>query len=297
MLNKTLDNKNSNKRILVFFVPMIVLMFLFKILPFIKVIVTSFEENYNLLANEYERIGVENYNKVLYDPFFIQSIKNTLIYYIVIVPISLVFSVVLAWCLRRIKTCAAFFQTAIFLPLVTSDIAIGIAWRVMFNDKGIVNSILNQFSLHSLGWLSDAKYSLLTLSLFGIWNMIPMTTLVIYCAFLRLDDQLLISAEIDGAREFRILKKIGLPYIKSTLIMMFAINSIAAWMVFDGLFPLFNGSPGPYYNLYTIVFYIYSLSQKSKYSFGMACSASVILLLCVSVFMVLRGVYDKKKKI
>lgn len=294
------SNKKKNSFVskigkVTFFIPMILFMFVYKILPFVRVILTSLKENYELLNNSYSNIGVGNYAQILSDPYFSQAIKNTFLYFIFVVPISIIISTILAWCLRRIRVASVFFQTAIFLPMVTSDIAIGIAWRVMFNDKGIINSVLNLFSINSIGWLTDKDYSLTTLIIFGIWNMIPMTTLLLFCTFLRTNDTLLLSAELDGATEWKIFIRIGIHQIRGTLGIVFAINSISAWLTFNGLFPLFNGLPGPYYNLYTAVYYIYNLSQQSKYSFGLACSASVILLVFISFFLIIRGLYDKKR--
>lgn len=270
-------------------------MFVYKIIPFVQVIMTSFKENYELLNDDYIRFGTGNYTQIFSDPYFSQAILNTFLYFLFVVPISIVISTLIAWCLRRIKFASGLFQTAVFLPMVTSDIAIGIAWRVMFNDRGIINFVFNTMSIDSIGWLTDKDFSLITLIIFGIWNMVPMTTLILFCSFLRTNDTLLLSAELDGAKEWRIFTRIGIPQVKSTLGIVFAINSISAWLTFNGLFPLFSGSPGPYYNLYTAVYYIYNLSQQSKYSFGMACAASVILLVCISFFLIVRGIYDKKK--
>ena len=96
------------------------------------------------------------------------------------------------------------------------------------------------------------------------------------------------AAKLDGAGEWKIFRKLVLPMMHSSIVMVFAINSVSAWLTINGLFPLFMGQPGPYYNLYTLVYYIYDNVQQGRMGFAAACAASCVLLVLVGLFQLLR---------
>ena len=256
---------------------------LFKLIPFINAVITSFKQQYNYLTGNYNGFGFGNYIKIFQDEFFLQAIKNTALYVIFVVILVIIIGLPIAWCLYRTKKGSALFQTAIFLPFVTSDIAIGLSWRLIFNDKGIINFILGA----NIGWLSDASMSLITLIMFGVWSGLPLAILIYLCAMLNLDNNIINAARADGATDTKIFFKIVIPNIIPTILMTVITSSITAWLEMNALFPLFAGQAGPYYNLFTMVYYIYKKMQEGRYAFGLACAASVILFIFICIFLLL----------
>lgn len=279
--------KKSPKWVL-FLLPFLLGVILFKIIPLVRVITISFLEGYRFLTGNYDAVGFSNYQSILQDEYFRQAMVNTAIYAVVVVCAVICISLPLAWCMLRIKRGLAFFQISIFLPFITSDIAIGRAWRLLFSDNGIINRLLSLMGISGLGWLTDANLSLVTLILYGIWSGIPMTVLIFHCAMLNLDPNLFTAARISGAGETKIFRRILLPMMQPTVTMVFAINSVMAWLTINGLFPLFMGQPGPYYNLYTLVYYIYDNAQQGRMGFAASCAASCVLLILVTLFQLLR---------
>ena len=275
-----------------YFFPLIIALCIFKLIPFISAVITSFKQQYNFLTGNYKGLGFDNYTKIFNDEFFIQALSNTAIYVVFVVILVIIIALPIAWCLFRVKRGSAFFQTAIFLPFVTSDIAVGLAWRLMFNDKGIINFLLGT----NIGWLTDANMSLVTLILFGIWSGLPLAILLYLCAMLNLDNNIINAARADGASDTKIFFKIVIPNIMPTILMTVITSSITAWLEMNTIFPLFAGKPGPYYNLFTMVYYIYNKMIQGKYSLGLACAASVILFICVCVFLMFRIILSVKPK-
>ena len=186
-----------------YFFPLIIALCIFKLIPFISAVITSFKQQYNFLTGNYKELGFDNYTKIFNDEFFIQALSNTAIYVVFVVILVIIIALPIAWCLFRVKRGSAFFQTAIFLPFVTSDIAVGLAWRLMFNDKGIINFLLGT----NIGWLTDANMSLVTLILFGIWSGLPLAILLYLCAMLNLDNNIINAARADGASDTKIFFK------------------------------------------------------------------------------------------
>ena len=279
-----------------YLMPLVVFMCIFKIWPFIQIVIVSFKENYNYLTKDYSGIGVENYVTVLSDSYFLQAVGNTFLYTVLVVVITNLIALPVSWCLYTVKKFASFFQTSIFLPFVTTNIAIGMAWRIIFNEKGVLNSIITALGFDAVSWLSDSSVSLTTLVIYGVWSNIPFTVLLYLSFLLGIDKNILISAEADGTREMKIFTRIVLPMMLPTIIMTTIINSISSWLEVNALFPLFSGDPGPYYDLYTMVYYVYSKMQKGVYSFGIACASSILLFVCIGVFMLFRVLAQRKKK-
>ena len=228
-----------------YFVPLFLGMYLFKIWPCVQVILTSFKTEYNYSTKTYSNIGFDNYAQILNDTDFINSIINTGIYVVIVVLATVIVATLLSWCLFRIRWFSNMLQFFIFLPLISSDIAIGMSWRYIFSDRGIINSILSALSYDGIGWLSDKNISLLIFILYGIWFSLPMATLLLLSALQRLDKNLLIAAKLDKASEMKIFVQIGVQHLKSTIFTVTIINCIFSWLAFNGLFPLFSGLPGP----------------------------------------------------
>lgn len=276
-----------------YFFPLIIVLCLFKLIPFISAIITSFKQQYNYLTGDFDGFGLSNYTKIFSDDKFFQALGNTVVYVLFVVVLVIIIALPIAWCLYRTKRWSGLFQTAIFLPFVTSDIAVGMAWRLMFNDKGIINFLLGNAQI---GWLTDANMSLITLIIYGVWSGLPLAVLIYLCAMLNLNNNTIDAARTDGASDTKIFFKIILPNIMPTILMTVITSSLSAWLEMNAIFPLFGGNPGPYYNLFTMVYYIYDKMQQGRYAFGLACAASTILFLCICTFLLLRIILSSKSK-
>jgi len=279
-----------------YLLPFLIGITLFKVLPLFNVISISFQEGYKFLTGSYDAVGLGNYEAIFRDSYFRQAMVNTAIYAVVVVCAVICVSLPLAWCMLRVQKGLAFFQVVIFLPFITSDIAIGMVWRLLFSNNGMINYLLSLVGIEKIGWLTNADMSLVTLILYGIWSGIPMTVLIFYCALLNVDPNLLIAARVSGAGEMKIFRWIVLPMMQSTVLMVFSINSVSAWLTINGLFPLFMGQPGPYYNLYTLVYYIYDNAQQGRLGFAAACASSCVLMILVGLFQLLRIFLIKGRK-
>lgn len=295
---------NSNQKSLfekltapLYFLPFMGFMTMFRIWPFIQVLIVSFKNGYNYLTNDYSGFGVQNYVEVLGDEYFIQAVGNTLAYTVSVLLIANIIAIPASWCLYRVKRFSTLFRTAIFLPFVTSNVAIGMAWRIIFSEAGVLNFFLNILSLPSVGWLTDSSMSLTSMVIFGVWSHIPYMVLLYYSFMTGFDGNLLISASVDGAKEGKIFLKLILPVMLPTIVMTTVITAINTWLEFSSLFPLFAGKPGPYYDLYTMVYYIYSKVQQGNSTFGIACAASILLFICISVFLLMKLFAERKKRV
>ena len=280
-----------------YLLPFLVFFIVFIFYPAVNVLLLSFKENYSHLRGSFDSFGFENYKKVLSDAKFRDAMKNTVLYVLCVVPVSTMLSIVFASLLNQKLKGIAFFQTSFFMPLVTSVTAVGLVWRFMYNQKyGVFNFVLGLFRIAPLGWVDDSRWSLLSLVIFGIWNILPFTIILLLAGLQNIDEKYYLSAKIDGAGTFKIFYRITVPLLSPTIMLVVIVNSISCFKVFSELYPLFNGKPGPYYNLYTLVYYIrYAMVEKRKY--GYAAAAAMIFFACVLVFTVLQLTLKRRLKV
>lgn len=274
--------------------PFLIFIIIFTLYPVINVFTISFKENYSYLRGTFKAFNFENYKYVLTDDKFTSGLKNTALYVLFVVPVSTAIALFFANLLNKKVRGSAIFQTAFFLPMVTSVTAVGLIWRLMYNQQyGIINWLLSKFGIEKIGWVTESRWSLLALIIFGIWNILPFTIIILLSGMQNINETYYTVARVDGAKPMRIFFRITVPLLSPTIFLVCIVNTISCFKVFSELYPLFYGKPGPYYNLYTVVYYIrYAMMEKRKY--GYAAAAAVILFLCIFIVTLLE-LYLKKR--
>ena len=274
--------------------PFLIFIIIFTLYPVINVFAISFKQNYSYLRGTFSAINFDNYKYVLTDDKFTSALRNTGLYVLFVVPVSTAIALFFANLLNKKLAGSAVFQTAFFLPMVTSVTAVGLIWRLMYNQQyGIINWVLTKFGIEKIGWVTESKWSLAALIIFGIWNILPFTIIILLSGMQNIDKMYYTAARVDGAKPARIFFRITVPLLSPTIFLVCIVNTISCFKVFSELYPLFNGKPGPYFNLYTVVYYIrYAMMEKRKY--GYAAAAAVILFLCIMIVTLLE-LYLKKR--
>ena len=218
-------------------------------------------------------------------------------YVLVAIPISMCLSIVIATLLNKNIKLRAFFQTAYFLPMVTSVTAVGLTWKYMFNYKfGVINWLFGLLHIEPVNWLQNPAANFWALAIYGIWSMMPFTIILLLSGLQNIDPMFYTAARVDGAKELRIFFRITVPLLSPTIFLVFIINSISAFKVFNELFPLFSG-PGVGKNLYTMVYYIYDQFRgRTPPKYGYAAASAIILFLIIFVFTQIQQFIQKKWK-
>jgi multiple sugar transport system permease protein len=279
-----------------FLAPFMIGILIFAVYPFINVLLISFKEGYKVLSGEFTAFGFQNYQSVINDPNFLNGLKNTSLYVVTTVPIATVLSLLIATLLNSDIKLKGLFQTCYFLPMVTSITAIGLVWKWLFNfDYGLINYFLSLFKVSPINWLNNPAYNLAALIIYGVWSMIPFTTILLLAGFQNVNPQYYTAARADGAKGLRIFRRITLPLLAPTIGLTLIVNMISASKVFTELFPLFNGLPGAAYSLYTVVYYLYD-AFFVKWKLGRAAASAVILFAIVLVLTMIQLFIQRKWK-
>lgn len=277
-----------------FSLPFMVGLIIFTVYPFIKAIILSFLEGYRYLSGKYTGVGIGNYVQLFNDPNFIIALKNTFKYVLIVVPIVMVISLLVAVGLNSIKKLQGLFQTAYFLPLVTSSTAIGMIFRWLYDyDNGLFNYFLGFFDIDKLHWLSQSKYTMATICIYGIWSMLPFTIILLLAGLQNIDPIYYTAAKADGAKSKHIFFDITVPLLAPTIILTSIVNVMNAFKVYDSLFVLYGGKPGPALSFYTVIYYLYD-QFWNKTKLGIAAASAMVLFVIIAIFTMIQNYISKK---
>jgi len=279
---------------LLYAAPFLLICLVFTVWPVINVFLNSVYEGYDFIKNTYQSVGLSNFKELFHDRYFISSLKNTFSYVFITVPVSTVFALLFSVLLSRKIKLGGLFQTAYFLPLITSSIAIGLVWKYMFNsDYGVINSMLNLFGIDGLKWLRQPKDAMAAMCVFGIWKSLPTSIIMFMSGLQSIDDRYYIAARLDGAGSWKQFRRITIPLLSPTIALVLSTRVISASKVFNEVFVLWGGEPGPARTMYTVVFYIWE-SFFENWEISLASAAALVLFAIVFILTIIQLFLQKK---
>ena len=275
--------------------PALLIKMVFVVYPLIRAFRMAFYRKYNYITDMGSGFGLNSFRYVLSDPKFHSALSNTMMIFFVGLPIAMVLAVIIALLINRRGKSYPFFQTIYFLPYVTSTIAIGVVFRVMFHaDYGYINHILQLVGLDPVRWLSDPKIVIWSIIIFYIWSGLAFKVIILLAGLKRIDPQIYKVAKIDGAKSnWRIFRRITLPLLSPTLWSLFIVSAIYALKMYNEIFSLFAGGTGPADSAMTVSFYIYNMFYERN-QVNYASAAAVIMFLIILAITLVQKAVGKK---
>lgn len=269
-----------------FVLPSIVLFLWLVLWPMINAFIMSLQ---NGKGNMMKFAGVSNYLRLLDDPVFISSLKNTILYFVIQVPVMLVLALIVASILNNSKLkFRGIFRTAIFIPCVTSLVAYSLLFRSMFAEDGFINNVL--MGLHIIDdpipWLMDTFWAKVVIILAITWRWTGYNTIFFLSSLQNIDEDIYQAAEIDGAGAWAKFWKITVPLLKPVILLTAIMSTSGTLQLFDEVVNITNG--GPNNSTMTISHYIYNLSFKYSPDFGYATAVSFVVFVLIAVLSLLQ---------
>ncbi|SFB00027.1 carbohydrate ABC transporter permease [Clostridium frigidicarnis] len=288
-------NIKSFIRGIVYISPVLIILIIFSVYPIIKTIDMSFYNKYNYIKDIVFQRGLNNYKYIFNDTEFFIALKNTVIYVLWVMPLSISISLLIAVFLNSKIKFKELFRTIYFIPFVTSTVAISMVWRWIFNSEyGVLNYLLGIVNINPINWLTDPKYSMVALIILSIWKSLGYNIIIFLAGLQNIDDQYGKAAQIDGANKWRILTKITIPLLSPTILFVSVVSLINSFKVFGEVYALFNKIPGPLNSCLTMVYYIYN-KFYNQYHYGIASAAVVVLYIIILILNFIQFRVGKKK--
>lgn len=254
----------------------------------------SFYTDYNFFQNIVNAYGFDNFVKIFNDPNFYLAVRNTFIFVIGVVPVSIVLSLAIALLLNQIKWLSSFFRTVYFLPFVTSTVAISLVWSWIYHTRfGLMNYFLGFLGIDPIAWLTDPKYAMLAVVIMAIWKSLGFNIILFLVGLNNIDKTYYQVAEVDGAREWQRFTNITVPLLSPTTFLITVVGTINSFKVFDEVYAMFQGRPGPAKSTLTVVYYLYE-KFYTEYQYGIAAAAGVVLFVIILIITLIQMIYNRR---
>lgn len=269
-----------------FILPFFILFLVFQLVPTVWTVYISLTKWKGIGKPEF--CGLENYQKMMIDNMFWDSLGNTMVYWITGL-VLILFCALLIACLlnsRYIKNAKAlsFFKTATFLPNICAAIAMGLIFRMLFDENaGLINELLSAAGGIKVPWLTSTTFSKVPVILLNVWRYTPWFTMIILSGLLNISRDYYEAATVDGANGIQQFWFITLPSLKNILFFCSVTVTVDMWKLFNESYIL----PGPGTSNSSLFQYMYE-SGFNVFNMGYASAIGVVLILILIIISVIQ---------
>ncbi len=278
-----------------FLTPAALLIVIFSFWPMIQAFLTSLKRGLPTRLTYCEPLW-RNYERMLSDKVFIQSVTNTFTYLIIQVPIMLVLAIIFASLLNnKDLKFRGLFRTCIFLPCATGLVAYSMIFRTLFTYDGMVNAVLLGSGILSepINWLNEPFYAKVVIIIGLIWRWTGYNMVFFLSGMQGIEYSIYEAARIDGANQFQQLTKITIPLLRPIILVTSIMSINGTLQLFDESVNLTRG--GPANMTITMSHYIYNTMFTKNPNFGYAAAMSFVILIMVAVLSAIQmKVGDKR---
>ncbi|MCI2048102.1 MAG: sugar ABC transporter permease [Lachnospiraceae bacterium] len=267
-----------------FILPSLAIFMVFMIVPIFMGLYISFTDYDGFKKMDF--VGVQNYVDMFKDSYFLVSFKNNIFYTLFTVPATLILALLLAVAVNRGIRGSAVFKTLFFFPYITSMVAVGIIWTLLFNPTvGPINNLLRSFGISNPpGWLLSTTWALPAVMIVTVWKWMGYYMIIFLAGLQGIPKQLYEAAEVDGAGRVKKFFNITLPLLSPTTFLVLILLIINSFQVFDLINIMTEGGPGRATNV--LVYRIYQEGFKYMH-FGYASAEAYFLF---AIILIVTGI-------
>jgi alpha-glucoside transport system permease protein len=237
------DRYREGVRPWVFVGPALVLLSVFLVYPVINTVLLSFKD-----AHSQNFVGLDNYKFVFTDESMLRAIRNTLGWMILVPIVSVTIGLAFATLADRLRRGEAVAKSVIFLPMAISFAGASITWRLIYSYRpqgfgsniGLLNGISIGLGQNPIDWLTQHPWNNLYLMVIMVWMQTGFAMVVLSAAIKAIPDEIIEAARIDGASEWQVFRRIMVPSILPTIVVVSTYMVINALKVFDIVFVMGN---------------------------------------------------------
>jgi multiple sugar transport system permease protein/raffinose/stachyose/melibiose transport system permease protein len=276
--------------------PALIGLFLFLGIPALLALGLSFT-NARLISPEGPSfVGVDNYARAFTnDPSFVRSLLNTFYFAAVVVPVQAGLGLVLALLVNQKVRGVNIFRTIFFLPVVTSMVVVSILWTFMYQETGLVNSMLSRLTggaFEGVAWLQEPATAMPAIMVLSVWQGVGFHMIIWLAGLQTIPEELYEAAGMDGANLWQQFRHVTWPGLRPTLVFVAVTITIAAFGLFVQIDVMTRG--GPLDSTTTIIFHAVRKGfREQEVGYGAALSL-IFFVLVLIVSLIQRRLTQEK---
>jgi multiple sugar transport system permease protein len=226
-------------------------------------------------------VGFDNFASAFANARMWKSLGLTLVFALLCVAVEMFLGIALALALEKPVRGMMVFRTLFILPMMIAPIAVGLAWRYMFDAQfGLINALLQLVGLSAKTWLADPQLAFAAIVIADIWQWTPFVFIMMIAALANVDQSTMEASRIDGANWWQQIVLVKLPMVKHIIAITLMMRLIDAFRVLEVVYVLTFGGPGDSTEILSM--HIYKTAFIGQ-QLGLASAISVVLLVVVAL--------------
>lgn len=259
--------------------PAMIIILFFALVPLFYAIVISFRQADLTMGGIQQFVGLRNYRLMLQEPYFWQTVGTTVRFTFFAVAIEMGLGILLAFLINGVTVGKGIIRSLLILPLATAPAVTGLFWRYLYDTQfGLINYFLHLVHLPEPNWLGDIHIGFWSVIIFDVWEWTPFVALIVLAGLQSLPREPFEAAELDGASQFRILRRLTFPMLTPVLTLVLILRAIDSLRLYDAVATLTRGGPGSVTE--TLTYYLY---RQGLVFFRMDYASTMALLFLFAV--------------
>ena len=226
--------------------------------------------------------GLDNFKNLFKDELFYQSLKVTLFYTVVSVPLKLIFALLVAMLFQKTTRAAGIYRGLYYLPsIIGGSVAVSVLWKRMFATDGTINQILHALGVQqTISWLGNTHTAIWTLILLTVWQF-GSSMLIFLSSLKQIPRTYYEASTVDGAGKWKQFVKITLPLLTPTIFFNLVMQMINGLLAYTQCFIITQGKP-----LNSTLFYMVDMYNETfvYYKAGYGSAMAWVMILIVAIF-------------
>jgi multiple sugar transport system permease protein len=227
-------------------------------------------------------VGAENYLRLLRDPLFWKVLRNTVVFVVLGVPLTLASALGGALLVHsKLARFRGLFRTVFFAPVVTTLVAVAVVFRYLYHPRyGLINQMLGVVGLPPIDWLGDPAWATVAITLLAVWRSFGYALVIYVVGLQAIPESLYEAAQLDGAGPWRQLREITLPLLMPTTLFVGVLTTVSLFQIFAEPYVMTRG--GPLYATTSITLLMYQQGFRWWNLGGAAAIAFVLFALIIA---------------
>jgi sn-glycerol 3-phosphate transport system permease protein len=277
-----------------YLVPVVLVFAVFIVYPLFQTVRLSMSGT-DIFGSPSSFVGMRNFIRLFTNPDFGKILLNTFLFAVYVVCPTIVLSLCISLMLNKESMVNRVFRTAFALPFAYSVSAASIVFSAFFNPAtGLFNALLRQFGSDGVGWLTDSRYALISISITTVWMNLGYNILVLLAGLGSVPEEIVEAARLDGASGFRLQRSIMIPLILPQVFFLIVTDTIQSLESFGQIHVLTQGGPDSSTTTLVYDIFLHGFANNNS-NFGYASAEALVLIVVVAVITLLQFVFVGKK--